>query len=163
MRKTAISTGVIGLVLPVGEPDPCARMRTLHRVIEMARREPSLPVTGVIAGAINMLPVGYVGGILKHVDFLASNVPGPAVPVYIAGGKITGLFAFGPTIGASLNTTLLSYDGTCHIGVNMDTLAIPDGDRFLDCLRAGFDEVLALADRGPADEKRRPSEQVLPA
>jgi hypothetical protein len=40
--------------------------------------------------------------------------------------------------------TLLSYDGTCCVGVNMDTAAIPDGDVFMECLREGFDEVLAL-------------------
>ena len=131
------------LILPVGEPDWGARMRVLHHVIEAARREPSLPVTGLIAGAINLLPVGYVGGILKHVDFLASNVTGPPAPVYIAGGKVTGLCAFGPTIGASLNTTLLSYAGTCLIGINIDTAAAPDPDVLLACLRESLAEVTA--------------------
>ena len=124
-------------------------MRALHRVIQAARGEPSLPVTGMIAGALNMLPVGYVGGVLKHVDFLASNVTGPAAPVYLAGGKITGLFAFGPTIGASLNTTLLSYAGTCHIGVNIDTAAVPDPDVLLACLAEGLTEVTALGAAEP--------------
>lgn len=137
------------LILPVGEPDPGARMRVLHRVIEAARREPSLPVTGVIAGALNMLPVGYVGGLLKHVDFLASNVTGPLVPVYLAGGKITGLCAFGPTIGASLNTTLVSYAGTCHIGINIDTTAAPDPDVLLACLQESLAEVTALGAAEP--------------
>jgi len=132
------------LIVPVGEPDPATRIRALHRVIQAARSEPSLPVTGVIAGALNMLPVGYVGGVLKHVDFLASNVAGPPAPVYLAGGKVTGLCAFGPTIGASLNTTLLSYAGTCHIGVNIDTAAVPDPDVLLACLEEGLAEVTAL-------------------
>ena len=138
------------LIVPVGEPDPEIRIRALHRVIQAARGEPSLPVTGLIAGALNMLPVGYVGGVLKHVDFLASNVTGPPAPVYLAGGKVTGLFAFGPTIGASLNTTLLSYAGTCHIGVNIDTAAVPDPDVLLACLAEGLTEVTALGDRPEA-------------
>ena len=149
------------LILPVGEPDPGARMRVLHRVIEAARREPSLPVTGVIAGALNMLPVGYVGGILKHVDFLASNVTGPPAPVYLAGGKVTGLFAFGPTIGASLNTTLLSYAGTCHIGINIDTAAVPDPDVLLACLQESLAEVTALSAAEPVPA--RPDDPAGPA
>ena len=132
------------LVVPAGEADPETRIRALHRVIQAARSEPSLPVTGVIAGALNMLPVGYLGGVLKRVDFLASNVTGPPAPVYLAGGKVTGLFAFGPTIGASLNTTLLSYAGTCHIGVNIDTAAVPDPNVLLACLEEGLAEVTAL-------------------
>jgi len=138
------------LTLPVGEPDPGARTRILHRLTQAALKEPSLAVTGVIAGAVNMLPVGYVGGLLKHVDFLASNVAGPPAPVYLAGSKITGLFAFGPTIGASLNTTLLSYAGTCHIGIIIDTAAAPDPEVLLGCLQESLAEITALSAAGPA-------------
>ena len=132
------------LTVPVREPDPATRMRLLHRVTDAARSEPSLPVTDAIAGALNMLPAGYVGGVLKHTDFVASNVPGIPVPIYLAGSKITGFFAFGPTIGASLNTTLLSYRGTCDIGINIDTAAVPDPDVLLECLQESFAEITAL-------------------
>jgi diacylglycerol O-acyltransferase len=119
-------------------------MRALHRVARAAREEPSLSVTETIAGALNMLPAGYVGGILKHVDFVASNVPGVSVPVSLTGSKITGMFAFGPTIGASVNTTLMSYDGTCDIGINIDTAVVPDPGILLGCLRQSLAEITAL-------------------
>jgi len=138
------------LTVPVGESDPAARMRALHGVARAARDEPSLSVTGAIAGALNMLPVAYVAGILKHVDFLASNVPGAPVPVYLAGGKVTGMFAFGPTIGASVNITLMSYDGSCDIGINIDTAAVPDPDVLVACLREGFAEIAALGEGDPS-------------
>jgi diacylglycerol O-acyltransferase / wax synthase len=142
---------LLRLIVPAGERNPVARMHLLHRVTLAAREEPSLPVTGAIAGALNLLPVGYVGGILKHADFLASNVPGIPVPVYLAGSMVTGFFPFGPTIGTSLNTTLLSYAGRCHIGVNIDTAAVPDPDLMLACLNEGFAEVTAVAgDAAPA-------------
>jgi hypothetical protein len=35
---------------------------------------------------------------------------------------------------------------TCALDINVDTGATPDLDVFYDCLVAGFDEVLALAD-----------------
>jgi diacylglycerol O-acyltransferase len=139
---------LLRLTLPAAESDPAARMRAVHRAAGQARTEPSLPFTGVIAGALNLLPVGYVGGIFKHVDFLASNVPGAPVPVYLAGSKVTGFFTFGPTIGASVNTTLMSYAGTCDIGVNVDTAAAPDPGVLLDCLREGFAEIAALGAEG---------------
>ncbi len=141
------------VILPVREPDPATRMREVHRVTQAARKEPSLPVTGVIAGTLNLLPVGYVGGVLKHVDFLASNVTGPPVPAYIAGSKIGGLFAFGPTIGAALNATLVSYAGTCHIGINIDTAAVPDPDVLLACLQESLAEITALGGPGPGPAK----------
>ena len=51
------------------------------------------------------------------------------------------MFAFGPTIGASVNTTLMSYDGSCHIGINIDTAAVPDPDVLVTCLRESLAEI----------------------
>jgi diacylglycerol O-acyltransferase / wax synthase len=137
------------LTVPVGEPDPAVRMRLLHQLIQSAREEPSLPVTGAIAGVLNMLPVGYVAGILKHADFVASNVPGVPRPVYVAGSKVTGMFAFGPTIGTALNTTLVSYAGACDIGINIDTAAIPDPHVLLACLQESAAEITVLGGADP--------------
>ncbi len=144
------------LTVPVGEPDPAARIRLLHRITGAARREPSLPVTDAIAGALNLLPASYLGGVFKHMDFLASNVPGSPIPLYLSGSKITGFFAFGPTIGSALNTTLITYCGTCDVGINIDTAAVPDADVLLECLRDGFAEVAVLGVTAPGRAKRRP-------
>ena len=51
----------------------------------------------------------------------------------------------------------MSYVDTCAMGVNVDTGAIPDFDTFLDCLGAGFDEVLALAGGRPQVPHQRPT------
>jgi diacylglycerol O-acyltransferase / wax synthase len=140
------------LTVPAGEPDPAARMRLLHQLTWAARDEPSLPVTGAIAGVLNLLPVGYVGGILKNADLVASNVPGVPAPVYVAGSKVTGMFAFGPTIGTSLNVTLLSYAGTCGVGINIDTAAVPDPHVLLACLEESAAEITSLGGAGPVRE-----------
>ena len=75
---------------------------------------------------------------------------------------VTGYYAFGPTTGAALNVTLLSYCGTCCVGVNVDTAAVPDAGVLVDCLRQGFDEVLTLAGEhrpatSPLAESERPA------
>ena len=75
----------------------------------------------------------------------ASDVPGFPMPVYLAGATVRMQYAFAPTIGAAVNVTLLSYVDTCAIGINMDAAAIPHAEVFYDCLVAGFDDVVALA------------------
>ena len=45
-------------------------------------------------------------------------------------------YAFGPTIGAGVNITLLTYVNTCALGIDVDTAAIPDYDVFYECLWA---------------------------
>ena len=131
--------------VPVSIVDPGERMRETHDRCEPMKTDRSLPFTNALAGALNLLPRAYIGGMLKHIDFLASNVPGIPVPIHLSGVRVESFYAFGPTIGAALNITLMSYCGTCYVGINIDTGAVPDTDVLMDCLRDGFDEVLASA------------------
>ena len=131
--------------IPVGIADPAERIVEIHNRAARVRHERSLPHTQAIAGALNLMPRWYIGSILRHVDFVASDVPGVPVPVFLAGARVRAQYAFGPTVGAAVNITLLSYVDICSFGINVDTGAIPDYDVFHDCLVEGFNEVLALA------------------
>jgi len=131
--------------VPVSLVDPVARIEAIGERCRAARNERSVPRSNTIAGVLNLLPPSAVGSMLKHVDFLASNVPGIGFPVYLAGARMIGYVPFGPTIGAAVNITLLSYDATCGVGVTVDTAAVPDIEVFMACLAEGFQEVLALA------------------
>ncbi len=130
--------------VPVHIGDPAERIRVIGGRCRSARDEPAIQHTNAIAGVLNLLPPGVVGGMLKHVDFLASNVPGFPFPVYLAGARLIGYFPFGPTIGAAVNATLLSYDGMCCVGLTTDTAAVPDSDALARCIAEGFHEVLEL-------------------
>ena len=131
-------------VVPVGETDAGARVRLTGWRCRAARYEEALPLSDTVAGLLNLLPSGVIGSMLKHVDFLASDVPGVPVPIFLAGAPVSGYYAFGPTTGAAINVTLVSYRGTCCIGCTIDTAAVPDPEKLMACLRDGFDEVLAL-------------------
>jgi len=131
--------------VPVGEVDPATRIKAIHERTGAVRDERSLPYTQLIAGALNLMPRWYIGSVLRHVDFLASDVPGVTVPVFLGGASVRAQYAFGPTIGASVNVTLLTYVDTCALGINVDTAAIPDYDVFYDAIVASFDELLSIA------------------
>jgi diacylglycerol O-acyltransferase len=144
--------------IPAGETDPARRIQAIGQHARAARNERSLPLTNSIAGALNLLPPAAIGGMLKHVDFLASDVPGFTAPVYLGGAKVERYTAFGPTTGTAVNVTLISYCGRCYAGVTIDTAAVPDPGLLLDCLDQGFAEVLALVPKRRIDHarKRRP-------
>ena len=134
--------------VPVGLRDPTKRIRAVGRRCREARLERSLSLTDSIASGLNLLPASVIGSMLKHVDFLASNVPGVPFPIFLAGAPVTGYFSFSPTIGSAINVTLISYAGTCCIGVNVDAAAVADVPLMMECLAEGFQEVLALAGDG---------------
>lgn len=131
--------------VPVGIADPVERIREIDRLCAGMRRQEAIPYSDAIAAALNLLPAPVTGSMLKHIDVLASNVPGWPDPVWVGGAEVTAFHAFGPSLGASANLTLISYRGTCWIGVTTDAGAVPDTAAFADCLRSGFDEVLDLA------------------
>jgi diacylglycerol O-acyltransferase / wax synthase len=134
--------------VPVGVVDPAERLRLTDRRCRAARDEPALPLSDSIAGALNLLPSVVVGSMLKHIDFLASNVPGMDVQLYLGGASVSGYYAFGPTTGAAVNITLFTYCGTCCVGFTVDAAAVPDDDVLIECFREGFEEVLELVADG---------------
>jgi WS/DGAT/MGAT family acyltransferase len=134
---------VMRFTVPVGNASVAERLQRLHERVKEVRAEPAIAYTEVIAGVLSVVPVGVLGAMLRHVDFLASNVPGTPTPMYLAGAEVTRFYPFGPTAGSAVNITVMSYAGTFCIGVNADGAAIPDPDRFVACLAQGFAEVLA--------------------
>jgi diacylglycerol O-acyltransferase / wax synthase len=154
--------------LPVGVADPRERVGAIRERALAARNEPSLKLTQDIAAGLNLLPRWYIGAILRHVDFLASNVPGAPVPVWVGGAAVTMQYAFGPTIGAGINVTLITYQDTCALGINADSGAVPDLAVFHECLVEGFEEVLALGQgsgtsrSGSRPRKKRPARIATP-
>ena len=133
----------VSLDLDARPPGPARRL-DIMRQLETLRSEPALAHINTVSAAIQKLgkPISrwIIGGMMKGVDVLASNVPGPDFPLFIAGTKIEEFYAFGPPAGAALNATLFSYDGDIGIGLTIDDSAIVDRAAFLRSL----DDTLAL-------------------
>ncbi len=135
---------------PVGTDDPVERIQTIHEFVLDVRDEPAIDALGFAAPLLNRLPTAVVAtwyaGQTANLDLQASNVAGLPWEAYIAGAKIERMLPFGPVPGCALMVTLLSYAGTCCIGVNMDAAAVTEPDLLMSCLQGGLDEVLALAE-----------------
>jgi len=134
--------------VPVAISDPAARMRRLCEVLAKQRAEPALGVLDDVAAVLSRLPrtvsVGLFGSMLKSIDFVTSNVPGPPFPVWSSGARVEEMFGYGPLSGAALNVTLFSYDGRLHFAIATDPAAVRDPDVFVECLRLGIEEVLSV-------------------
>ena len=128
--------------LPAGD-----RMRELGILAKGWRHEPALPLADAIAAVLIRLPraatVSVFGGMLKAIDFVATNIPGLQARAYLAGAEVIREYAFAPPSGAALSIALLSHLDQCCIGVNVDTAAVPDPEVLTMCLREGFADVVA--------------------
>jgi len=133
------------------EPDPAARIAAVRQFVLTARASASAAdaVTAALAPALGWLPAPVIAAVSGRLtstnDVQVSNVPGVPYPVYIAGSRITHMYPFGPLPGCAAMITLISHNKQCCIGTNTDTAAITDPGGFIEDLRAGLDEVIALA------------------
>ena len=135
---------------PVGVADPRDRIRLIRERVLAAREEPALDFMGFLAPALTRVPAPLLTRMteqmMRATDLQASNIAGLSRPAYIAGAEILRMYPFAPVPGAAVMITLVSHNGTCCVGINVDGAAVPDIEVFVASLRAGFDEVLALAD-----------------
>ena len=92
-------------------------------------------------------------------NLLVTNIPGPQIPLYVLGRKLTDLLpvAFLPENHA-LAIAIMSYDGGIDFGLLGDYDALPDIDLIAEGIDAALAELLEAA-RGepPARPQRRTS------
>ena len=90
-------------------------------------------------------------------NLVISNVPGPPMPIYFLGGRITGFFPFGPIFhGAGLNITVLSNDGHLDVGLIACRELAPNLWELADDMPIALDELLSAAKARLAEGATRP-------
>jgi diacylglycerol O-acyltransferase / wax synthase len=128
-------------VLPTHLADPVERLRVSNQATRQAKAQhAALPpglVHDVTAFAIPALAgrasrVAGELGLMQRVNpfnLVVSNVPGPNIPVYLGGSKVTEYYPVS-TIpdGQGLNITVLGYLGTLHFGLVACRELVPDVD-----------------------------------
>lgn len=147
--------------LPVDLEDPVEQLtavrletrdaKAVHRAMGADLIQDLAQVTppGVFNLAMRIYGDPRVSGTLPPVlNAVVSNVPGPPVPLYIAGAEVRGVYPFGPLIeGSGVNLTVLSNRGDVDVGVIACRDTVPDVWSIVD----GFvDAVAALVARAEA-------------
>ena len=80
-------------------------------------------------------------------NLVISNVPGPPVPLYMAGARMVSNFPTSIVVhGLALNITVQSYDQQMDFGLMADAAAMPDVRSLADALRVAFDDLCLLDD-----------------
>ena len=153
--------------VPMNEADPAKRIQQLHPVLRQARTEPAAVLTDQVFRLLTMLPRSIAtvvaGGLMKGTDFVATNVPGPPIPVFFAGAQVLRMLPYAPKAGAAVNCALMSYNGVAQVGVNIDTMSVPNPPELVADLRAGLEEIAALARSADAPADSGTGDSKVPA
>ncbi len=89
---------------------------------------------------------GVAGRIPPLVNLVISNVPGPPVPLYLAGARMLSNAPASIVVhGIALNITVQTYEKQLEIGLIACGQALPEIDRLAAQLRAAYDGFIELA------------------
>jgi hypothetical protein len=137
------------LMVPTGEMDIAERFRLIHEATGAARESSATAGLETLAAVAAALPTSLVTRLARTqtqtVDFATSNVRAADFPCYIGGAKILANYPVGPLAGVAFNLTLLSYNGSLDMGMNVDTAAVADPELLRACMEAAFAELRDLA------------------
>jgi WS/DGAT/MGAT family acyltransferase len=146
---------ILPVTLPLFIKDPIERLRQVAvqteamkhaHVAELIRAGISWlgalpPVLQALAGRLPLLSTP-----VPIVHMVATNVPGPQVPLYANGRRLLTLYPHVPAgweVGMCL--AIQSYDQKLFFGLTFDAQAAPDGERMKGFLDASFAELCKAA------------------
>lgn len=149
-KKLGNHFGLVFLDLPVGEPNPVQRlMRVTECMTQLKQSRQAIVAFGLLA-TIGMLPPAIQQLALelfsRKATTVATNVPGPQMPLYMAGVKIKEQMFWVPQTGSiGLGVSILSYNGKVHFGLIADAKLIPDPDAVIKRFIPEFEKLLYIA------------------
>jgi diacylglycerol O-acyltransferase len=99
----------------------------------------------------------------RFFNVVVTNVPGPQMPLYLLGRRMTDVFPMVPLAsGQALGIAIMSYDGRINFGLLADYDALPDVEDLAEDLGASIEE-LAIAAGVPTRPTPAPKPQSAPA
>jgi len=149
-KKLGNHFGLVFLNLPIGESNPLRRLeRVAENMRELKRSRQAIVAFGLLA-ALGMAPATLQKTALemfsRKASAVATNVPGPQMPLYFAGCKIKEQMFWVPQTGSiGMGISILSYDGAVHFGLITDAKLVPDPELIINRFAAEFEKLLLIA------------------
>jgi WS/DGAT/MGAT family acyltransferase len=146
------------MLVPTGEMTMAERFRAITEASTQARESSSTASLETLAAVAAALPTSLITRLARQqahtVDFATSNVRGAPVPMYVAGAQLLENYPVGPLGGVAYNLTLLSYNHSLDMGVNLDTAAVTEPELLRRCLEQAFASLLDEAAPGRPSKPR---------
>jgi WS/DGAT/MGAT family acyltransferase len=163
-EKGALGNRVSAMMLPIptNVADPLERLRIVHTTTQETKGMAGAVPAKTLIDFNEFVPWALAGlaartaatfrlaeTMAPAVNTVVTNVPGPQVPLYLAGAKLLKQFGMGPvTDGMGIIHPVFSYNGEIAVSVTACREMMPDPGFYAECLQSSFDE-LAKATADP--------------
>jgi diacylglycerol O-acyltransferase / wax synthase len=154
--STGNLVSVMVAALPTQLGDPVARAEAMHEAMADAKRRFDAVPASLLQDLSRAIPTALSGlaaralfkmATLPGVPFnlFVSNVPGPQLPLYVAGARVLGIYPVSAVtdMTGGLNITLFSYDGRLDFGLIACREMVPDVWNLVTYLQDALAELVA--------------------
>jgi WS/DGAT/MGAT family acyltransferase len=155
--------------LPIDDPDPASRLRTVHTETEMLKDTDqalgAATLVRVSAGApATLVALGArLAANARPFNMTVTNVPGPQFPLYLLDARVEATYPLVPLWEShGIGLAMFSYDGTVSWGINADYRIMPDVDRFGVAILESFAELCEAASSAPEQTEELPKPKKAP-
>ncbi len=145
--------------LPVGIPDPAARLESLHAQMDGLKHAKQAVAGDVLTSLSGFAPpmlLALGARLAARAPSLGlqtgvTNVPGPQAPLHTLGRRLLESYPYVPVIGhVRISIAIFSYDGGLYFGVTSDYDSSSDIDILTRGVERSMRDLLALAPGSPA-------------
>ncbi|MBP6823975.1 MAG: wax ester/triacylglycerol synthase family O-acyltransferase, partial [Acidobacteria bacterium] len=142
--------------IPLDVKDPIARFRYVNQktmAMKGGRVAEGLNLFSALMGILPAPMQALMGALSTAnmpvppaVNMISTNVPGPQVPLYAMGHRMTAYYPYVP-VGYAIGCgcAIMSYDQNLYFGLTADMKAMPDVERLRDQLYESFYELRKAA------------------
>ena len=134
---------IVQLELPTGITDPLQVLdivkQRMGRIKHGHEAALAFRIQELISGFSDVVYRASVDLLANRAIGVLTNVPGPPVPVYLAGVRVEGMVGWAPLSGDQpMSFTIYSYDGKVFVGIACDADLVPDHEQIVDGFAAAF-------------------------
>ena len=141
--------------LPIDEPDATDRLARVREATSHLKDTDQALGAAMLTqtaswtpGTLLSVAARVAAGTVRPFNMTVTNVPGPQIPLYLLGARMTANYPMVPLwANHGIGVALFSYDGRMYWGVNSDWDLVPDIDRFVERIAGSVDDLEAAAER----------------
>jgi WS/DGAT/MGAT family acyltransferase len=135
--------GLVFLTLPVALEQPLERLGMVKQGMDQLKSSAEYAATYFILKVLGSMPEWIENIAIKIFDrkgtMVATNVPGPRKPLYLAGAPIRSIMAAVPQSGRiGVGLSFISYIDEVVFGLNVDSGLVPDPEAFIQLFSEEF-------------------------